>query len=159
MVAHDPAAPPPLTEPETPPTPPPGPRRAIRLERVPWDTAMLEDMRRIPLDSPIDGMPDVIARVNRGTAHALSVTVEGRYAGLVVYAIEANGGARELEIICARFKAAAPISAHVMQLLIEKAAGAGCQSVRFTTVHEPLARWMVSRHGFRLSEVTLRKAL
>jgi hypothetical protein len=52
----------------------------------------------------------------------------------------------------------ATISAHIVQMLADMAKIPGCQSIRFSTVHEGLARWAVKTRDFRISELIMRKA-
>jgi hypothetical protein len=154
MAHHETAPPTAVSEPAT-----PRPWRDIRLERVPWDTAMLEDMRRIPLDSPVENASDLVALVDQGKACALKITTDGDYAGILIYSIETHHGVKELNFISLAAHAAAPISAHIARLLEDMATAADCQSIRFSTVHEGLARWAVKTCKFRISEIIMRKTI
>jgi hypothetical protein len=99
---------------------------------------MLDDMRRLPIDSPLENAQLLIEQVNRGQAHALKINCDGRCAGLLLYAIETHGDDRELNLISLVARANAPISAHIVQMLTDMAKISGCQSIRFSTVHEGL---------------------
>ena len=69
------------------------------------------------------------------------------------------GYGSEFIIWCCLLRGKAPLSARVMQLCLDLAAANGCQSVRFSTLHPALARWMEKNHGFRASEIIMRKDL
>jgi hypothetical protein len=135
------------------------PHPRIRLDKINWDAAAEADFRRIPNDCPLENAGLIRELVRENRAQALAVTHDGENAGTVIASIQDMGYGTEFIIWCAYLRAKTPVSAPVMQSLLDIAAANGCRSVRFSTIHAGLARWMEKQHGFRASEIIMRKDL
>jgi hypothetical protein len=133
------------------------PHRRISLDRVGWNAAVEDDFRRIPNDCPIENVDLIRGFVSAGRAQALAVNLNGENVGTLVVGIENMGHGFEYIIWCAFLRGKTTLSAPVMQMLIDHATANGCKSIRLSTIHEGLARWLEKTHGFRASEIIMRK--
>jgi hypothetical protein len=135
------------------------PHRRISLDRINWDAAVEADFRRIPNDCPIENTDMVRGFVASGRAQAFAVMDDGRNVGTVIGGVEQMGYGFEFIVWCAYLRGKTPMSARVMQLVIDLATANGCKSIRLSTIHAGLARWLEKHHGFRASEIIMRKDL
>jgi hypothetical protein len=133
------------------------PHRRISLDKILWDSAVEADYRRIPNDCPIEHTGIMRQMVMEGRAQAFQVTCDGKRAGTIISSIQDMGHGLELVIWCCYIQAAVPISAPCMQKMIDLAHANRCQSIRLSTIHQGLARWLHKTHGFRASEIIMRK--
>lgn len=132
--------------------------RRLRLERTPWDAVDDAYQARIPFDAPAAHADTLSRLVAAGAAAKHTLLVDGVRRGMVVTQVEQHAR-RELLVIACFCEGPDPMSDEIAAAVEALARAERCVSIRFHTIREAAARWAAERHGYRLTELVMRKTL
>lgn len=117
----------------------------------------LDEITKIPYDSPTETQAAVIAAIRRGEHKVLKVSQEGKEVGFTVYSvIENERGAEFLSVVS--WGQGVSLTEEVIPLLEDIARQLGCRSMRLHTCRPGLIEKLLKQNWF-CSEIIMRKAL
>ena len=132
---------------------------ALLLRRAPWDAVDSSFAARIPFDSPSQTTDDLVRRVRDGVAVSHQLIHNGSRCGLVITEVEHGSAGRELVVVSAFSDSPEPLSDALAEAMEAIGRAEQCVSIRFHTIRPAAARYAAERHGFRLTELVMRKTL
>lgn len=132
--------------------------KTLALARMPWDAVCDRWARLIPGDDPLFNLDSLKSRTESGLLTHHAVMQDGKRIGFVLTAIESGSNAKELVIVASYIQPGANASDD-LSACEAIARAENCDSIRIHTVRPGLVRKLTQNHGFRLSEVILRKTL
>jgi cytosine/adenosine deaminase-related metal-dependent hydrolase len=130
----------------------------LLLNRAPWDAIASEWERQIPFDDPAAHTDGLSRLVMSGAANCYHVVKDGERIGIVVTKVE-ESAARELVVVAIYSASPEPISPQLAEAIEDLARAESCISIRFHTIRAAAARYAAERHGYRLTELVMRKSL
>lgn len=144
-------------------------RARLLLQRCPWDAIDSAFEQRIPFDEPSENA-DLLSRMvreGRATRYRLDDKESGERIGSLIVRVEEGSAGRELVAVAAfvcdsarRAQAWSVTSSALLADALDALARAeGCCSIRIHTVRPGMARIACDDHGYRVSEIVLRKTV
>lgn len=133
----------------------------LLMRRAPWSDIDDSFAQKIPFDSPTEHRDFFRLECEAGRAASYGLfDTAGRRCGLLVCRVEEAAG-RELVLlgIYAEAKDGQPLTGQIAGLCDDLARAERCTSIRFHTIRPAVARAATAFHGFRLTELVLRRAV
>lgn len=133
----------------------------VLMARAPWDALDDAYAARIPFDSPAEHRDLFRRECNAGRAACYHLhDAAGARCGIIICRVE-EAAERELVLmgIYAETADGVPLTGQISGLCDDLARAERCTSIRFHTIRPAVARAAVAFHGFRLTELVMRRAV
>ena len=128
----------------------------LLFERAPWDSIDHAFAKRIPFDAPAELEDSFCREVTAGEMEALRISYAGEPVGIICIKVD-ESYLRELVIAGVFCDAPVPLSREIEAACYAAAQARRCVSIRFHTMRPAAARLAAEEHGYRLTEVIMRK--